>query len=318
MITMKNKQYSFLIMFLFPLFSFTERTKPHADGLLLSYNFNRHLPLTFDVSKSSAIIVGDGHCIYKFDASGKLVLRAEVPNTNYASAIFTKLTVDNENENICTVEIAGHIIAFNILSKKVLSDVKIYGSDAKKDLNGNYYSLFQYYQEKKDHVENKLKVVEPNGESYNYNTSIDLGADNFQIINNNIVLYVQNQQSIYFLPAAGKNYGHVTPIKTNLPDDKPVKTLGMVDNKYIFQYFDYNKKEDVINIYDGKMQFVKQATLQFNLNELSGLYRSQDNGDWLSEFPSGNIYMYSNNSVYLMRTTKKGTFIYKLNSLIKI
>jgi hypothetical protein len=312
---MNTKLSLILIALLVPLLCAGQQLQ---GGWLLNYNFSRHLPLTFDISKSSALIVGDGHFIYKFDASGKLVLKTEVPNTNYESAIFTDLKLDKESDNICTFALSGHQVTFDILNKKVLADLKIYGNTAKKDANGVYYSLCQHFSEKKNVVENKLKVIEKNGKSYDYATTIDLGADNFQIINNNIVLYVQNEQCVYFLPVVGRNYGRITKIKTDMPDDKPVKMLGMVANKYLFQYFDYKKKKDVLNIYDEKMQLAKQVALEFNAAELSNLYRIQDNGDWLTEFPSGNIYNFSNGGIYFLRTTKKGTFIYKLSSLIKI
>jgi|GEM_PF-2293866 len=306
------------LLFLIPIAVNGQSLKSPGSGVLLKYNLTQNPPITFYESKSKEIIIGDGHLIYKFSSDGRLLLKFVIPNTNAKGKIFTGITGDYTNDNNCFIEQSTQLLVFDFITRKINSVVNTYGEHAQRDSAGNYYSLYQYFNEKENVVENKMKVISNNGKVFTYDTSIDLGADNFQIIKNDIVMYVPNSRSIFLLPIVGINYGKIKTIKANLPDDKTVRYLGEVNGKNIFQYFDYKKKTDIFCFFDDKMKLIKKQALSLPFEPISEIFKKQDDGDWLTEFPSGNIYSFNNKKIYMMRNTEKGTFIYDLGSLLNL
>ena len=310
-----------IILLCFSVFSsigYAFYSKEQKKGeILLDYNFKDHYPTMFKVVKSGDIFLGDGHYIYMFNNLGKILKRFVVPGTAYNGLRFYSLDIDNSNEALCYLGIDKNVVCFNIRDGKKQFEIKNYGNNFKRDDLGAYYTLYQIYDRRNDSIKNKIRIVDKHGLSVDYKTKIDLAADNLEIINAKIISYIIDKKIVCVFPILGKDGINVN-FKVNMPSDRSVKIIGFLNKKYVFQYTDYKAKIDSIVAFDINFKIMEKGAIKLNFNDISNGFKEQDNGELLTDFPTGNIYSFGNDRIYLMRNMKTGTHIFNLSSLVNI
>ena len=285
--------------------------------LLLKYTFRTHYPISFKISKSGNIIAGDGHLLFVFDSNGNFKKKVTVPGTQYGPLLFSDFYIDDKNPNICYVSIDRHIVGFDMVNGKEKISLQGYGESVRVDNAGNFYSLYQTYDGKENSVKNKLRVIKRDGTSFDYSINADLLAESLEIVASRIMFYTWESRLFYSMPVVGKEYGKIEQHKLELPLGKPVRFIGIENNKYIFQYFDYKQKKDVLAFFDASFKFLYKQDVKLDEKDIAVGFKNQNTCDCSAQFPSGNIYSFGNNEVFVMRNTNKGTFIYPLKTLVK-
>nr|WP_294791466.1 hypothetical protein [uncultured Mucilaginibacter sp.] len=306
-----------LITFLFVASGFFEgfcdEVPSSSKFINLKYDFKKNVPIALKVARSGDLFVGDGQSIYRFNSSGAFMAKSNVGAIISRDLHYIDFYVDNEDENLIYVAAFKKLIGFNFKTKQKTFEASFPGSSI-NFANSKFYTQYQQYDEKNNIVLNKIWVMDMTGKGWPYASKVDFSGENFQIVNTD--LFILNADStLYKISTITSSLTRIAKIK--LPYDSPVIFLGSLQRKYLYKIHDYKLKIDYIYVFDEHFRFLKKEAVPLAYRDISKSFREYENGDWLADYPSGNIYTYNGSDIYLMRSTIKGTFIYKLSEMIK-
>lgn len=272
------------------------------------YDFGKNYPTIIKMDSHGWIYLGDGEAIFKFDKTGNLNKKIIVSKEVLSQSKFIDFTVTDEG-------VVGNKFYLNI-------DNKIIGIDSNSNVifnseggvllrlnKDNFYTDFQSYDKVNDVTLNRIRVLNKIGGNYFYPIKADLGGSNFEIIDDNIMLF-SSENILYILPTDTTKV--VIRKKINIPEDDRTWFLGKTDGLYAFRKNNFKEKVDIIYIFDNAFNLIKTSKVNVSYAEIAEGFRNND--DYLLDFPSGNIYYYSSNeNIYYLRNTDKGTFLYDLS-----
>jgi hypothetical protein len=286
-------------------------------GLLLRYNFGKRYPISFIKAKSGNYYINNGSNILKFNKSGDFVLKIVFPLRAKTVAFSINSFLVSEDENTFYINTGTSIIGYDSSAGKIIFNIPTIGSLLETDRKGNFYTQYQYHDVKTNNIINKLKVITPQSSVINYPTRIDLASENFPSIESKFYCYAIEAQKIYILPELADLSSNkpVTVSLQGLPSDRRVLLLGKINNNFIFEYPDYDKHMDVVAVFDSNYKLVKTHVISLLYADINLDFMKSD---WLTDWPSGNIYSNSNKGdIYFIRNAKTGVYIYNLERFVK-
>lgn len=272
------------------------------NGIYLNYDFSKSYPNNLRVTEKN-IYVGDGKFIYRFDYKGSLLNKISLPNSLDGFIDFAPYELD---KTIFYATWNGKITCFD--EKGQIIYISGSGDFVKIDSKGIAYSIYQEYDKEKDKILNKIKIIDPKGNSTNYTTNYDLGCLNFEVINNSIMLHSSDNR-FYILPL-DRNLEEKSYNLKGLNDER-VWFLGMSGNNYIFRTFEFEGRKDKINVYDLYFNHKRSELLNFSFDEI--VFEQRKDEDFLMDNPTATMYAAYNNNIYFLRNTTKGSYIMLLN-----
>lgn len=268
----------------------------------LNYLFSRNYPYSLKLTRKG-IYLGDGDFIYQFDFNGQLLAKINLPNKLISYLDFN--VFEQQNDTYFYVIWNGELSCFDT-NMKIVYQVSGCGDIVRIDNNGVAYSNPQVYNKEKNQVVNKIKVIQRSGLSSEYPTNKDLACLNLEIIDSNIMLHASDGK-FHILPTDPYRADQSIELKGL---EERVWFLGKLDSYYIFRTFDFENKRDVIHFYDSGLNLFETQILDEPLKDV--VKEQLEDEDFLMDNPSATIYAYTNNRIYYLRNTNKGTFISEL------
>jgi len=269
--------------------------------IYINYAFSDLYPTSTKIT-SKGIYLGNGKNIFMFTFTGELVKKINLPTSVESFLDFAVL--DNNTTPVFYVNRNGNLVCFTeegkILFKTTAGDL------LKTDDQGNVYSNYQIYDEEKDKVMNRIKITDKKGTTSDYQSSMDLGCLNFELIDGYIMLHTPDGQ-FSMLPL---NTSKGIQSNTLSEMDGRVWFLGATDSFFIFRTYDYTAQKDRIFFYDKKLKLCENRLLPFHPDEI--VKEQRKNEDLLSENPTATFYTYYKGRIFYLRNTTKGSVITEL------
>ena len=263
----------------------------------LHYNFKEKLPDVFNVIDSS-IYVSNGEAILKFDINGALEYELKIPDSLRDGWLISDFCLSKQGYYL---SIGRKLIS---ISKK--GDVFF----SKKD--GGY--LLREYNNllirNKDITDEILIQSNDGKNAYIYPRVKNLTPLNFEVINDKIMLY-SNDDYFYKLPLDTTKSAEKYELPM-LPKEERVWFLGITNNSYLFKCYDAEIEKDILYTYDEHLNFIKKIIVPLDFKDITTKFTSNSENNYLLEHPSGIIYHYNGEIMYLMRNTKSGVVISKI------
>lgn len=306
----------YLATFLFCLAKPNNGTsESQVNGILLKYNFGKRFPISFIISKSGHYYVNDGYGLFVFSNTGELSKKIILPLKITGDILFQEFLISDDEQTVY-INHDNHILAYDIKANKISSEINSYGTGLQMDSTGTFYMHYQDHDIKTNQIVNRIRVISRLGKGIDYPTKTDVAAESFLVAHSKIFFYTSDNHLIHCLPVislAGKL--KAVHKKINLPYGLPVVMLGSINKDYYFRHSDYDSHSDTISRFNGNFQLVKRSIVKLDYNQLNQEYR---NSDFLTDWPSGNIYSYDGgNGIYFIRNTKKGTYVFNLKDFFK-
>jgi hypothetical protein len=279
--------------------------------LCLGGYFKEHQPNIVRF-RENVFYVGNGQKILQFNFTGGFIKEFSIPDQIAQEGFFTDF-VPMDSNGTFLVSINGGLYKISSDNGELLSSK--FGELIRTDDSGNIITTFQDYDSVKNAVKNGIRFFNLNTrKQYAYPISDDLGAYNFELIND-VILLVAEDKYIYSLPIDTTKQVVTKPLNG---DFERVLFLGQHRNYYVTLAHDYKTKTDKLFFYDVNFNFIAEGDLALPLDELNLKVKGDD--DFLTDFPSGNIYAYNKgqNLIYYLRNKQIGPCLYSIEDNLRI
>lgn len=238
----------------------------HSDTLVFRQIASDFPAICFQITPTH-IYIGNGRKIGCYDQSGSLK-KEIVPPSPVSYFLDFQVTEEDSSTTICTV---GDGIVTCFSDSGTIKYTHAVGDIFRISPENNLIYTAQTTTSEGHQAQNQL--CEYNPKSNQTKIIKDIALSTFEIVDSTI-MFQSTENLFHQLSLSDKNDSI-----TNLGEwpEERVWFLGKANNCYVFKYFDYELKQDIISIYDFHLVFIKQIKLASRHNELHDVLSQMKN-----------------------------------------
>ena len=160
-----------------------------------NYNFGKNYPTIIKMDSLGWVYLSDGETIYKFDKKGNLNKKVIVSQKILSESKFLDFTVSNQGKGEhFFLSIDNNVVEIDSESNVVFNSE---GGALIRSNKDKIYTNFQSFDKVNNVTLNRIRVLNKTGAHYFYPIKADLGSSNFEIIEDNVMLF--SSENIFYI-----------------------------------------------------------------------------------------------------------------------